>query len=107
MKISTKESSGVAIVSITGSIDALTSEAVAISLSGKKQVVLDLGEVEFMSSAGLRTILGALKESRSLGGDLRIAAAQPGVEKVLKISGFTSILKSFGDVKTAVESFAA
>jgi anti-sigma B factor antagonist len=107
MEILTIETSGVAVVSVTGSIDALTSEPVAKALSGKKQVVLDLGGVEFMSSAGLRMILGALKESRSSGGDLRIAAAQPGVEKVLKISGFTSILKTYSDVKTAVESFAA
>jgi anti-anti-sigma regulatory factor len=46
-----------------------------------------------------------LKESRQEGGDLHLAAAQPGVEKILKMSGFTSILKSYPTVAEAVAGF--
>jgi anti-anti-sigma factor len=60
-----------------------------------------------MSSAGLRTLLGAVKETRSNGGDLRIASTNPGVDKVLKMSGFHNIAKVFASQAEAVSSFGS
>jgi anti-sigma B factor antagonist len=98
------------VISISGSIDALTAAQVSSYLdrelnNGKVHLVVDLENVEFMSSAGLRAVLGSLKKSRQLGGDLRLAAAQRGVARVLKMSGFTSILKSYSSVDDAVIDF--
>ncbi len=73
--------------------------------SGEKHLVLDLSKVEFMSSAGLRAILGALKETRQQGGDLYLAGAKAGVERVLKMSGFPKILKTYDSVDEAVAQF--
>ena len=56
-------------------------------------LVCDFKDVNYTSSAGLRSLLGALKESRRLGGDLRMAAVQPSVLRVLSLSGFASIIK--------------
>lgn len=100
------------VVLVSGSVDALTASVLSDYLSLKisqdhTNLVLDLSEVEFMSSAGLRSVLNALKECRNKGGDLRIAGAQPGVEKVLKMSGFTNILKIFPDSENALASFSA
>ena len=52
----------------------------------------------------LRSLLGAVKKARSAGGDVRLAAPQPNVLRVLDMSGFTGILKCFDDVPSAVES---
>ncbi|HEX7973825.1 MAG TPA: STAS domain-containing protein [Anaerolineales bacterium] len=98
------------VVSITGSVDALTSgELTKFMLeqiqSGQRQLVADLSQVEFMSSAGLRAILAAFKESRQQGGDLRLANAQPGVQKLLKLAGFTNIIRIYPTVQEAVSSF--
>ena len=100
----------VGVVAVNGSLDASTAaelnEYVSTQISaGNSQLVLDLSQVEFLSSAGLRAILVSLKESRREGGDLRLAAAQPGTEKVLKISGFLSIIKSYPSVADALGSF--
>jgi anti-sigma B factor antagonist len=100
------------VVSIVGSVDALTAGDVGHYLSaqvdnGQKQIVADLSQVDFMSSAGLRALLHALKESRQRGGDLRLAAARPGVDHTLKISGLSSILQSFSTVDQAVASFGS
>ncbi len=100
----------VGVVAVNGSLDASTAaelnEYVSTQISaGHSQLVLDLSQVEFLSSAGLRAILVSLKESRREGGDLRLAAAQPGTEKVLKISGFLSIIKSYPSVADALASF--
>ena len=106
MQINITNSDEKTIVSVVGTIDALTSEKVTKGLeiqikNGEKYIIVDLGQVEFMSSAGLRVILGALKQTRQQGGDLCLAAAQPGVERVLKMSGFVNILKSFDSVEEA------
>lgn len=106
MIIQLEESDGLTIVSCEGSIDALTAGEVETVLSSQKNIVFDLSQVDFISSAGLRAILVALKSCRQVGGDLRIAAAQPGVERVLNISGFTTILQIYPDVNSAVQSFA-
>jgi anti-anti-sigma factor len=101
----------VSVISITGSVDALTAGEVSAFLTGQirdgqARIVMDLAQVDFMSSAGLRAILAALKESRQEGGDLRLAAAQPGVDKVLHLSGFTTILKAYPTVEEAIKSFS-
>ena len=110
MEISVKQIEGTVIVSISGSVDALTANEVTGFLSdqinrGQKQLIADLSQVEFMSSAGLRAILSTIKDSRQEGGDFRLAAPQPGVEKILRMSGFTSILKTYPTLEEAVASF--
>ena len=110
MDILMKQFDQTTVVSIAGSVDALTAPEVTNYLSkqvadGLQHLVLDLSGVDFMSSAGLRAILSILKESRQQGGDLRVAAAQPGVDRILKMSGFTTILKAFPSVNEAVASF--
>jgi anti-sigma B factor antagonist len=106
MVIQVKELGALAIVSYVGSLDALSAGEVEAAIKEHKNVVLDLSQVDFMSSAGLRAILNGLKNCREIEGDLRVAAAQPGVERVLNISGFTSIVKYFEDVNSAAQSFA-
>ena len=111
MQITELNENQTSIVAISGSVDALTADKVTQYLSslisaGKKQIILDLGQVDFISSAGLRAILIVLKESRKQGGDLRLACAQPGVQSVLELSGFTSIVKTFATVDAASLEFS-
>jgi anti-anti-sigma factor len=98
------------VISVSGSIDALTAGEVTDFFiqqlgAGQRQVIADLAQVDFMSSAGLRSFLAILKESRRLGGDLYIAASQPGVERILDLSGFTTILKTFPSVEAALAAW--
>jgi anti-anti-sigma factor len=100
------------IVVVTGTVDALTAPDLAKILGkeiadGRVNLIVDITGVEFMSSAGLRTLLVGVKESRSNGGDLRIVSTNPGIDKVLKMSGFHSIAKVFPSQAEAVASFLA
>ena len=72
---------------------------------GNIKLVADFSGVDYTSSAGLRVLLSAIKETRSQGGDMRLAGVQPDVLKVLNLSGFTSILKIFDTTDLAVASF--
>ena len=110
MKTEVKHEENITTVAVSGSVDALTAPDLARAIvdqiaEGHVYLVVDLTGVEFMSSAGLRTLLGAVKESRSQGGDLRIASTNPGIDKVLKMSGFNNIAKVFTSNADAVASF--
>ena len=112
MQITDRLEKQITIVTIAGNVDALTAGEVTSYLSeriiaGTKRLILDLGQVNFMSSAGLRAILMALKEIRQQGGDLYLAGAQPGVERILKVSGFTTILKTFPTIEAAEAGFSS
>jgi anti-anti-sigma factor len=112
MQISVAHQQHVTVVSVAGSLDALTADTLVEALgrevrAGRTRLVAALGGLEYTSSAGLRVLLGTLKETRQQGGDLRLADVQEGVRRVLELSGFTSILKCFPDVPSAVASFPA
>ena len=98
------------IIAVNGSVDALTSPELVKALkdhihNGHPNIVVDFEKVEFMSSAGLRAILASVKEARTAGGDFRLAAPQPSIEKVLKMAGFHNIVKIYPTVSEAIASF--
>lgn len=111
MNISHEEKGSITVVAISGSLDALTAPLLTDYLNkelgaGKSKLVVNLSGLDYTSSAGLRVLLNGVKQSRQHGGDLRVAAARPTVNKVFEMSGFTSIIKFFGDVDGAVKSFS-
>ena len=112
MDTEVRHENGIAVIAVRGSVDALTAADLSQVLNGQiadgnVNVIVDLTGLEFMSSAGLRALLGTVKESRSNGGDLRIASSNPGIDKVLKMSGFNNIAKVFTSAADALASFVA
>lgn len=110
MQISIAQHDHVTVVKIEGSIDALTADTLVTALldelqAGRMCLVADFAAVEYTSSAGLRVLLTTLKDARQRGGDLRLADIRPNVRQVLELSGFTSILKCFPELSSAVASF--
>ncbi len=107
MDISIASKGKATVVSVVGSIDALTSDTLMDALKeqierGNTTLVMDFRQVDDVSSTGLRILLGVVKESRQLGGDLLLAAVREGPHRVLEMSGFMNILKVFSDVDAAV-----
>ena len=110
MQITFEQRATATVVYIVGNVDGTTAEALMSALlaqveGGSTCLVADLSGVEYTSSAGLRAILASVKQARQRGGDFRLAAVLPPVYRVLEISGFTSILKLYGDVDAAVASY--
>ena len=99
MQFSTRTSNDIHIVAITGSLDSTTAPEAQKSLdavvAGAKKVVLDFSSLDYISSAGLRVLLGAAKKLRGSGGTLGMFGLNQSVREVFEISGFSSILSIY------------
>ena len=82
---------------ITGRLDTTTApnlEAVITELSSDvKELVFDMSEVEYISSAGIRVLLGAYKKMNSNQGLMRIEKANDIVREVFEMTGLTQMLR--------------
>ncbi|RMG89138.1 MAG: anti-sigma factor antagonist [Chloroflexi bacterium] len=100
----------VALIEVQGRIDSTTAlefgQALASAIDdGERNIVLDLANVDYMSSAGLREIVSALKKVKRASGDLRIAQPSTRVSEVLEMAGLDTILQIFPNQTDAVSSY--
>ena len=64
--------------------------------------VLDMSEVPYVSSVGLRAIMMAAKESKATKGSMAVAGLQPVVEEIFQISRFHFVVSIFPTVRDAL-----
>jgi anti-anti-sigma factor len=64
----------------------------SVMARGAKRIVLDLAGLEYLTSAGLRSVLVALKATNDAGGKLAAANMQPAVLKIVNLSGYGTFL---------------
>jgi anti-anti-sigma factor len=107
MEINIKKEKGVPLVSVKGRIDAVTAPDFEKGLSdliesGEKTVLVNLGELEYISSAGLRSILATAKRLKAENGKMVFTGLKGPVEEVFKISGFYSIFTIFESEEAAL-----
>jgi anti-anti-sigma factor len=88
-------------------MDALGLENVAVPLNNaiaarKALAVVDLSDVEFMTSVGLWQIFGAARAQRRHGGALALAAAQPSVKAVLDAIAMHTLVPTYATLEAAI-----
>jgi anti-sigma B factor antagonist len=110
MEINSSEMRRVQLFEIMGRVDSSNANELGSAMDravddGKNNVVLDLGEVEYMSSAGLREMVRVLKRVKRSGGDLRIANPSDRVKEVLELAGLDTIFEIYPTQVEAVGSF--
>jgi Anti-anti-sigma regulatory factor (antagonist of anti-sigma factor) len=79
----------------------LTSES---SVSGSA-VILDLAAVDYISSVGLRALMLVARQIKEQGRRIAVAALQPSVAEVFKISRFNLVYQVFQGVDDALAEF--
>ena len=70
-------------------------------------IVLDLSQLEYVSSAGLRCFMLAVKQAKTYNGRIVVAALQPMVAEIFQISRFDMLLEVFTTVAKAVAAVAS
>lgn len=110
MQITTEELKRVTLFVVTGRVDSTNATELGEALNaaieaGRTLLVADLSGVEYMSSAGLRELVTALKKVKRGTGDLRLAAPSERVRDVLDLAGLDSIFEIYDSQVEAVGSF--
>lgn len=107
MQINVDKHDDTLVVLVDGRMDTISapefdSKTEELLKHGEKSFVLDFGNLEYVSSAGLRSILVAAKKAKAAGGDLCCCNLQSMVKKVFDLSGFAAIIPVFDSVEEAL-----
>ena len=101
----------VAVVRISGSAGMIEADIIrekleSVAAHPAQQVVLDLGELEFISSSGLGAIVSARQQVQAGGGRIVLANPTPAVRKILETTRLSTLFEVFDSLKQAVNSLA-
>lgn len=110
MEINASEMKRVQLFEVSGRVDSTNASELGLAMDraadeGRNHIVLDLGGVEYLSSAGLREMVRVLKRVKRSGGDLRIANPSERVREVLELAGLDTIFEIYPTQVEAVGSF--
>ncbi len=75
-------------------------------LNGRTDLVIDLGNLEFVDSAGLGVLVGIYRRVKKCGRRVAVAGAQPYVSRVMKIIKLDQVFESYPDVPSALAEFS-
>jgi len=111
MDITETKSAGTLILAPNGRLDTASAPAFHERLlscidGGETSVLLDLMQVDYISSAGLRSLLIAVKRLQACDGRFALCALTDNVREVLQVSGFDTILDIHPDRATALQRLA-
>jgi anti-sigma B factor antagonist len=107
MNITERDENGVAVFVLDGRVDSIGAaemdEVLQAAVSeGRTKMILDMSKVQYINSAGLRTLADILTQNRASNGDLLLVALSPKVERVFKIIGFDKFFDVYDSVEAAV-----
>ncbi|BBD07286.1 STAS domain-containing protein [Desulfovibrio ferrophilus] len=96
MKIDNEQRGSCTLISVSGRLDVVSAPefqkaCVELAEQGNGQMAVDLGGLEYISSAGLRSVLFLAKKLKGSGGELKFCGLTGMVEEVFRVSGFYSM----------------
>jgi anti-sigma B factor antagonist len=75
--------------------------------AGHHRIILNLGEVTYLDSVGLSSVVAGYTSSRNAGGALKLLHLPRGVHQLLQITRLSTVFEIYEDLASAVESFSA
>ena len=108
MKIHATKEGNAIVMSLEGRLDAVASSEFERTLSdwiskGDHHFLLNFTDLEYISSAGLRSILATSKKLKETQGKIVLTGLHGPVEEVFKISGFLSLFRVFATAEAALK----
>ncbi len=109
MEIQRAEELGCIVLRLDGRLDAtnamdLEKEARALLSLQPHPLILSLGGLEYISSAGLRVLLLSAKLAQAKGTSVALCALSDAVRKVMELSGFIPVFRIFADETAAIQA---
>jgi anti-sigma B factor antagonist len=112
MTKSTRQAGSVTIVDISGRIElgeesaALRDMVCDLLSKGQKQILLNLGDVHYIDSSGLGTLVSAFTSVRKQGGELKLVNLTNKVSDLMQITKLYTVFDITNDEAATVRSFA-
>lgn len=109
MEITAKEFKHIEVITIKGRVDSVVASRLVGALEaanqrGKYNIVIDMSQLEYMSSAGFRALGDAQRNSkRHNGGEVVLAQVPENIREALDLVGFTEYFHIFDNVTSAFE----
>lgn len=111
MKLSDREQNGIVILEPKGKImggpDAslLHDKLHEVMEAGKRKVVIDLSQVEWMNSTGLGILISTFTTLRNNDGELKLANVTDKIQSLLTITKLVTVFDTYDSVTEAVQAF--
>ena len=112
MKISNRQVDGVSIVDCSGRITlgegsvTLRDTVRELLSKGRKKILLNLGEVNYIDSSGIGELVSAFTTVRNQGGELKLLNLTKKVHDLLQITKLYTVFDVKDDEAAAVKSYA-
>jgi anti-sigma B factor antagonist len=112
MTTSTRQVGGVTVVDISGRIELGEESAALRDLvsellnNGHKQILLNLGDVHYVDSTGLGTLVSAFTSVRKQGGELKLLNLTDKVTDLMQMTKLYTVFDVKNDEAVAVKSFS-
>jgi anti-sigma B factor antagonist len=108
MDISEDRKADAVILALSGKLDATTAKTfedriLGVINSGTQRLVVDLSQLDYVSSSGLRVFILAAKRLQTVGGKIVLCSMKDQVRQVFDLAGFSSILSIYGSRDEAVK----
>jgi len=111
MNITVQEFKHCDMIKVDGRVDSATAPQLAEALEsandgGKYKIVVNMSDLEYMSSAGFRALLAAQRNCKRYNrGEVVLASVPERIREALELAGFTELFKTFDDPLQAVGHF--
>jgi anti-sigma B factor antagonist len=107
MEMMTRKRENTVIVSVAGRMDTVSAppfdkKLETLMAEGDTCILIDFKDLEYMSSAGLQTILATAKKLERINGEIILLHLAGAVKEVFEISGFNHIFRSFDNEDAAL-----
>lgn len=111
MEITAQEFKHCDLIKVKGRVDSATAPEFAKALEklnndNRFKIVVDMSELEYMSSAGFRALLATQRNCKRYNrGELVLASVPPRVKEALDLAGFNELFKIYDEALSAVGNF--
>jgi anti-anti-sigma factor len=109
MDISEERKADAVVLALSGKLDATTAKTfedkiLAVINSGAQRLVIDLSQLDYVSSSGLRVFLLAAKRLRTVDGKIVLCSMKDHVRQVFDLAGFSSMLSIYASRDEAIKN---
>ena len=107
MEVGIRKEQGVLVLTITGRMDSVSAPELDTHVDeqiagGEISFVVDLSGLDYISSAGLRSMLTMAKKLKEKAGTLKLCGLKGVVREVFDVSGFSTIFTIYDSLEDAL-----